>query len=410
MKKTTLPFLLLTGTLFLTGCASFGSSESASETEAAPVRDYVHGEDGYYNLTDEMPEFNMMGQNGGTCWLHAGAASMESAYFKQTGSYISIYPTDLLKIIYSDEADEGFFLQKGFDKYEFGGDQAFVMATLSRGFDGLTLDSSVRLDSSDRDAIKETLRNRGAVVIEIRSGDRDKEGFFGSYFTLNNPDAAFYDHDVVIVGWDDRFPKDYFKEPAAEDGAWIVYNSSYSSRYFQYISYCSSIGYAYSHSVTDRYSEVLSYDAGYEPDRCIRTGDSTQTANVFHEKGKLAAVGTYCADKQQNIRIEIYDSSFTELLYAQDALLDYSGYHTVELTEPVDVNDFAVVIKYEGEAPVEGESIDYGEINYVTCSEPGQSYVYLDGWKDLTDDGIRSMLNIDFAPNNCCIKALFAKE
>ena len=116
------------------------------------------------------------------------------------------------------------------------------------------------------------------------------------------------------------------------------------------------------------------------------------------------------ADKQQNIRIEIYDSSFTELLYAQDALLDYSGYHTVELTEPVDVNDFAVVIKYEGEAPVEGESIDYGEINYVTCSEPGQSYVYLDGWKDLTDDGIRSMLNIDFAPNNCCIKALFAKE
>ena len=90
----------------------------------------------------------------------------------------------------------------------------------------------------------------------------------------------------------------------------------------------------------------IRYDAGNEMDRYIKTGDSAKTANVFHKKGKLAAVGTFSDFDKQNIKIEIMSADFKNVLYTQDAKLDYKGYHTVELTKPVDVENFAVVITY----------------------------------------------------------------
>ena len=98
------------------------------------------------------------------------------------------------------------------------------------------------------------------------------------------------------------------------------------------------------------------------------------------------------------------------MLYAQDAVLDYRGYHTVKLSEPVDVTDYAIVITYSKGAPVEGETNDYDGIVYTTFSESGESFVYADGWKDVTDADIKEVLGINFKPNNCCIKALYTKE
>jgi hypothetical protein len=247
---------------------------------------------------------------------------------------------------------------------------------------------------------------------------------------------------VTIIGYDDNFPKEYFKKPASEDGAWITYNSNLGSAGFYYISYCAPLEYAFSHSVTDKFDKVLSYDAGNyisypieyakshpladvydellsyyegsEQDIYIKTGSTTKTANVFRKEGKLAAVGTYNDFDKQDIKIEVYDADFKELLYSQDAVLDYHGYHTIELDKPVDVKDFAIAVSYTKGAPVEGGSIDGDLIDismkYVTFSGSGQSFVYLDeGWKDLTDSDIKKALNINFEPNNCCIKALFAK-
>ncbi len=381
----------------------------ASETSAPPKYDYVHGDDGYYCITDEMPDRKWKTQSRGTCWLHACCASMETEYFKENGSYIHLKPMDLVNVIYGDDKEEGFFPKKGFDKYDMGGWQWMVTETLSRGFDDLTIDSSIILDETDRDAVKKNLHERGAVAIGMLDLDDSKKGIFGSYFTMNDTENKEFDHDITIVGYDDHFPKEYFKEPAAEDGAWLTYNSSFSGDMLYYVSYCTPIQYAISHSVTDKYSEVLSYDAGNEQDKYIKTGDSTKTANVFHKAGKLAAIGTYNDLDSQDIKIEIYDADFNEVLYSQDAVLDYHGYHTIELDDPVDVTDYAVAVTYSKVAPVEGETIDYGDTDYKTVSEKGQSFVYTEnGWKDMTDDDIKKVLGIDFEPNNCCIKALYA--
>ena len=420
MKKLLIVSLLIAGMLSAFSCSdnnnpfeklpapTEASTTAEVTTKEKKVYDYVHGKDGYYNITDEMTEFEMKSQQYGTCWLHAAAASMETAYFKENGSYISIDPLKLLDSTYLDEKDEGFFVKDGIDAKEFGGSQPIVTFQLSNGFDDLVLDSSVIIDVNDREAIKENIRTRGGVAIGILDNDESKKGWFGSYRSVNYTKDDDFDHDVTIIGYDDHFPKEYFNEPASEDGAWITYNSSLGSACYYYVSYCAPIEYAISHSVTDKYGEVLSYDSGKEEDRYIRTGNSTKTANVFHKAGKLAAVGTYNDFDEQDIKIEIYDADIQKLLYSQDAKLSYNGYHTIDLDTPADVTDYAVVITYTKGAPVEGEDADYGELEYKTVSEKGQSFVYIDNkWKDMTDSDIKDVLKIDFEPNNCCIKAIY---
>ncbi len=430
--KNELYACIIAGTLAMSGCGSKTESSSGSEpttaasseasteaetTEATTLdpgpESYTHGEDGYYNIADEISDFEMKTQEGGTCWLYAGVASMGTAYAKKYGRYPSIEPLDLLDINYINEKKEGFFPKEGFDPKEIGGWQWVLTETLTNGLGEYVIDSSVIVDISDREAIKKALHERGGVAIGVNDTDRRYKGWHGGYYTLNYSRKE-YDHDITIIGYDDHFPKQYFNTPTSEDGAWICYNSSLGSAGFFYVSYCAPLEYGFSHSVTDEYSEVLAYDAGNEQDRYIKTGVSTTTANVFHKAGTLAAVGTYNDFDEQDITIEIYDAGFNDLLYTQEAVLDHHGYHTVKLDTPVNVTDYAVAISYSKGAPVEGEDIDYGEADYKTVSESGQSFVRVprsDGtvcdWKDLTSSDIKESINIDFEPNNCCIKALY---
>jgi C1A family cysteine protease len=428
MRKIMISACLIAGMLAMTGCADnteTTSSENTSDTAASAVsteaestettepttqdpgpESYTHGEDGYYNILEDFPDIETPSQKGGTCWLYAAAMSMETAYAKENGSLISIDPIELLDYGYGQ--DEGFIVKEGIDPMEIGGWQWIVTESLTSGFGDLTMDGSVILDTSDRDAIKQNLHERGGVAIGVNDTDKRYKGWHGEYYTLNYTKAEF-DHDITIIGYDDHFPKQYFNIPASEDGAWICYNSSFGSAGYFYVSYCAPLEYGISHSVTDKYSEVLAYDAGNEQDRYIKTGEKTTTANVFHKAGTLAAVGTYNDFDEQDIKIEIYDADFKNLLYSQDAVLDYHGYHTVELDTPVDVTDCAVSITYSKGAPVEGDDIDYGHADYITDSESGQSFVRVnDSWKDMTDSDIMSVTGADFKPNNCCIKALFS--
>ena len=463
MKKLLILSLLIAGMMSIFSCSDNTSSieelpaptemttTAETTTKEKKVYDYVHSVDGYYNIADEMTEFEMKSQEGGTCWLYAAAASMETSFFKKDGRYISLDPLHLLDIIYLDAKDEGFFVKDGADGKNVGGSQWTVTERLSRGFDDLILDSSVILDANDREAIKKNIRTKGAVAIGILDTDDSKKGWFGSYRTINYKKNDIFDHDVTIIGYDDHFPKEYFKEPASEDGAWITYNSNLGSACYYYISYSTPLEYAISHSVTDQYGEVLGYDAGdeqslislYSPitealgydisslqNRYIKTVDSTKVANIFHKAGTLAAVGTYNDFDEQDIKIEIYDVGIQNLLYSQEAKLGYRGYHTIDLDTPLDVTDYAIVITYTKGAPVEGESIDFGEmintivsesdksdnyflstldkIEYKTVSEKGQSFVYVDNvWNDVVNSDIKDVLKIDFEPNNFCIKAIY---
>ena len=397
-------------------------TETETEPETQPTEPYVHGDDGYFNLAEEGNQFTMGSQVQGTCWAFAGAAAMESAYSMKNGSSVEIDPLEIVDIIYNKEHPEGFFLADGVNKRDIGGYALFIGETLSNGFGGLTVDRTVALKAVDSDdqnecivdigteKIKDYVRSNGAVVISVLDFD-EKKGWNHGYFTMNDPVHDEPDHDVALIGWDDHFPKEYFNVPAKNDGAWICYNSSLGSAGYYYISYDTGFYEAFGLSVTDEYSDVLSYDCGTGYNSFISLGDETVMANVFNKPGTLAAVGTFCHMPDEEITIEVYTEDFSELLYSQDAVLDYSGYHTIKLDKPMEVDKYALAIRYKGTAPVEPDYFscdDNDNITFRAVNEKGQSYVLIgEQWKDLADEDIKEVLGTDFTPKNACIKALY---
>lgn len=398
------------------------TAESTTEPQTQPTKAYVHGDDGYFNLAEEGNEFTMGSQVQDTCWAFAGAAAMESAYSMKHDGSVEIDPLEIVDVVYDKDKAEGYFLAEGLNKRDFGGYAPFIGETLANGFNGLIVDKTIVLKTHiknkqkeyyidiSRDELKDYVRNNGAVVIGVLDFS-EKTGWHHGYFTMNDSVHDEPDHDVAIIGWDDHFPKEYFNEPAKNDGAWICYNSSLGSAGYYYISYDTGFYEAFGLSVTDDYSDVLSYDCGTGVDAYINAGDETVVANVFNKSGTLAAVGTYCHAPDEDITIEVYTSDFSELLYSQDAALDYYGYHTIKLDKPLKVDNYALAIRFKGSAPVESEGFDCddeGNITFRAVSEKGQSYVLIDGqWKDLADDDIKEVLGTDFYPRNACIKALY---
>ena len=136
-------------------------------------------------------------------------------------------------------------------------------------------------------------------------------------------------------------------------------------------------------------------------------GDVTVTANVFHHAGTLAAVGTYTVADGQKLTVEIRDAALENVLYTQDAQYDHKGYHLIDLDVPQTVSDYAIVIRYEGEAPVEGGSYEDSFCSYRPSADPGVSFIESDGkWMDLS----ANVTDPAYAPNNACIKAVYAKS
>lgn len=377
---------------------------------------YVHGDDGYYNLADDGITVNKRLQQGGTCWLFSAVATMETGCQRLHSKLIEIDPMPLLKPIYGDDKKEGYFI-KGADAKNVGGLNFIVIDTLANGFgDGLVVDGSIDATEYTPEEMKKGIKKYGALNVGVPDTDPEKKGAFHGYSTINHvtDDPEDYDHSVSFVGWDDHFPRDYFKDPASQDGAWIAYNSMSNDGYFYY-SYDMDIDREWDKPsficMTDEYSHVESYDVGNPLDTSIRTGKETVVGNVFHKKGTLMAVGTYCLKKSQSIVIKIYDSKFKKCLYTQPAKMNHKGYHTILLDEPQEVEDFALVIRYTGAAPVEGDGWKKKKesIYRKTTSQKGQSFVLLDGkWKDLSDQETIWELGCKFKPNNCNIKALYS--
>lgn len=250
-------------------------------------------------------------------------------------------------------------------------------------------------------------------------------------------------HAVSIVGWDDNYSAENFKEgnqPTA-DGAWIVKNSwgNFEDRsdevweshkdespvdrqgYFYLSYYDQSVCDFTSYQVDTDADGLFTYDNNYQYDylglkspdsrKPSEAGCSGMTANVFTAASDelLQAVSVMTAEPDCTADIQIYkvaagttDPTSGELVAEQESVsVPYAGYHTIELKEPVSLKageSFAVVetIKNSdgnGYAPIErgsGEVVDVeddevteptGEttVRYIADVAEGQSFLYKEG-------------------------------
>lgn len=200
-------------------------------------------------------------------------------------------------------------------------------------------------------------------------------------------------HLVTIVGWDDAYDRENFssdpaKQPPA-DGAWIVKNSwgdaSYGDDFawgvdedgdglgdgYFYLSYydMTVIQFASFRGDTPDASGAFDYDSNYQYDYLgigsvckVAPGSfgDVSAANVFTTEGAetLSAVSAVTTEADSTVQVQVYlldddAQSPTDgtLVAEQVDAIELSGYHTIELDQPVTLSAgqrFSVVESIDG--------------------------------------------------------------
>ncbi len=328
------------------------------------------------------------------------------------------------------EANAPFKADSYKEEYEMASGMAANNST-SRYSSVAHLQNSECYDNSSRTQIKRALMEHGAIDISMfyDAAGFENNTLSGKSFYQTKYSGAMAqrmaNHCVTIVGWDDNYSKNNFKNKPSDNGAWLIANSygtKYNDNGYFWLSY-------YEPSICDIFTfdvePVSNYDNNYQYDG-IGYGDTVyiknkkiQGANVFtadnDSKQELKAVSFYTLTDKQSYNIKVYknvsgSSPVNGTLVKEcttNGTAQFSGYHTVTLPESCTINPgekFSVVITYKYNSstgsqaylPVEGQNIASSSVRYNYSSKKGQSYYYLNSkWHDASTKGL----------NNICIKA-----
>lgn len=384
-----------------------------------------------YDLREEGNVTSVKNQKDlGTCWAFAALGSIESSLLKQTGE---VY----------DFSEDNVSLKHGYNlTQDEGGDFMLALAYFARWSgpilesddiygDGIStkdvksvkhLQEAYFIPADDFETIKNTVKNYGGVHTSIYWEYRDTEN--EKYYNRNTY-SMYYDgeeksnHDVVIVGWDDNYPKENFIIRPEGDGAFICKNSfgtDFGEEGYFYISYYDTY-VGKQNMVYSKIEDNDNYDKIYQSDwlgLVGKLGFNTDTAyfsNVYetgNQQEQLNAISFYTTGI--NSKYEVYlVENFTSkddlknMMFLESGFREYSGYYTVNLKQPLTLdknNKFAVIIKMTTPGtkfPIAAEfDRDVKWLGKVDLSD-GEGYISYDGeiWED-TEEVLQS---------NVCLKA-----
>ncbi|KPA10299.1 protein containing Peptidase C1A, papain [Candidatus Magnetomorum sp. HK-1] len=413
-----------------------------SPTETFPVRFDLRDPDGDNDPSDS-PLSPVRDQGAcGACWTFATFGSLES-HLKQSFQLDYDFSEDHLRHMHGFDllSCAGGNLKMGVayltshlgpileinDPYSDNVSSEFCIDCSPARYIDQTVFLPVRENTSDIAYIKKEIIENGALYTSMFMNqavfyDQNNHTYF-----YDDPSDTFNqsNHAVVIVGWDDE--KTVTGAPG--DGAFIVRNSMGSSwgdqGYFYVSYYDESIAMTRLGYFQDKDDTHYSFDTIYQYDPLgwtggIGTGDGKDWAsNVFtaSEDIEITAIGFYATRSSTNYSIQIYEN-FEDLGgYSrpggplldteQTGFLKYSGFYTIQLTQPVIIKQgkkFAVTIAFESPENAYPVPIETPINNYSSgaTAQPGESYVsdYGDIYFDI----------INFSANsNVCIKA-YAKK
>lgn len=369
--------------------------------------------------------------NYGTCWSFAALSAIESVLLPEETLQFSV---------------DHMTLTNGFNlKQNDGGEYTIGMAYLAswkgpvyeaddpygdeETDDTLNAVKHVQemqiIDGKDYEKIKEAVFQYGGVQTSIYNALRSSQSKSAYY----NNDTYGYcyigtqkpNHDVVIIGWDDSYPKENFTMDLEGDGAFICQNSwgdDFGEDGVFYISYYdTNVG---THNVVyTAIEETDNYDHIYQSDLCGWVGhlgynkESIYGANVFTAESdeNIVAAGFYATGRDSEYEIYIVrnfedETSFDEKIPVASGKLGNAGYYTIDFDQKIEVQAgerYAVVLHIKTPGAIHPLAIEYraDDATKNVILDDGEGYISVSGaeWENV--------MNVEAC--NICIKA-FSKN
>ena len=389
----------------------------------------------------------------GTCWSFAAIACIEANLIKNGYADSSLDLSERHAIYFSNHAvpdklgnsgnDVSYYA--GADLYMAGGNAIQVSRSMA-AWKGAVLESACpyegipevpdtspaavydndfshlkgfyRIESSDRNAVKEAIMGYGAVSASYYASEQYMNFDTGAYYCY---DATGTNHAVAIVGWDDSYKKENFAASPSSNGAWLVKNSwgtRYANQGYFWLSYEDAsiydTVYAFEAEPAKRNANNYQYDTstgGLGGGMLYRGTDfaSVYTAKAGGEKiEKLTAVSVETGSEANvDYSLQIYKNptdasdptSGEGMLSApQTGKLKYVGYHVIPVNKevllgPGDV--FSVVLTLTGGEPaVLSEYDTSGAWVCDASARSGESFYSWNNGRTWSDIGATRDINL----------------
>ncbi len=362
------------------------------------------------------------------CWAFAGTSALESTLLpKDAEQFSTDHMTNCNSYALDEEAGGAYVMAVAYlaawqgpvlEKDDPSGD-----GESPQGLSAVKQVLEVRtFDYKDYDAIKQAVLLHGGVessiYMDFEASDGSSASYDGTSFSYCYHGETEPNHDVVIIGWDDGYPAENFKEPPKGDGAFICQNSwgeQFGDKGIFYVSYYdSNIGGSTTAYI--RIEEAGYFDHLYQSDLCGWTGQvgyNTEEgwfANVYtaEEAECLAGVGFYTTGPESTYEVYLApdfseEGSLNERKFLANGYLQYAGYHTIEFAEEIPLEEgqrFALIVHITTENasyPIAVEYAQDGEYGEMIALEDGEGYI--------SDKGSRWTNTETDCESNVCLKA-----
>lgn len=371
-----------------------------------------------YDLRDRQraPKIKNQGPFG-TCWAFAALSAMESALLPEEEWELS---------------PDHMTLQNGFVRRQAeGGEYTMGMAYLAawqgpvnekddpygdgvseKGLKPVKHVQEIQLlDGKDFEKIKESVFLYGGVQTAIYSALENANAHSPYYnsktYAYCYAGAEKPNHEIMIIGWDDTFPKENFNLEVEDDGAFLCQNSwgeEFGDQGVFYVSYYDvNIG---SHGVIyTGIEETDNYDQIYQSDLCGWVGqlgynkESVYGANVYTARSAetLQAAGFYAIGKETSYELYVVNhfentDSLTDRVKVASGVLANPGFYTIKFEKECQVEQgekFAVVLQVTTPGSVHPLAIEYAadEMTAGVDLSDGQGYISSGGkkWESAED-------------------------